>query len=461
MSEQESPNSQPSIPRKVWKSAVRVPLPPKTDRERRKTVLDSVVLHLHPVNVAKKTLKFTHTFGLGGLSAGLFFILGITGVMLIFQYTPTPDRAYSSVQALSSDVWFGQFIRNLHHWSANAMVLVVALHLLRVFLTGSYHHPREFNWLVGMALLLLTVGSNYTGYLLPWDQLAYWGTTVGSSVAGYVPIVGAWIGNMLLGGAEVGRRTLLNFYGLHTAFLPGAMLAIMGLHFFRVRKDGGVTVPRRNGEAVEKRPAKVTTVPHLVSRELVFALVTAAILVIFAMLVNAPLEEAANPDHSPNPAKAPWYFMGLQELILHFHPTFAAFVIPGLALGALALAPYLDPDMESVGIWFRSRRGKRFALASALIGLVITPLLVVLDEFWLDFASWLPSLPTWGSNGLVPLSILLLSLFGYYDLLRARFSATACEARLGIFVLSLAAFVALTVIGIFFRGEGMALMVAW
>ena len=207
------------------------------------------------------------------------------------------------------------------------MVVVAVLHLLRVFYTGGFTHPREFNWAMGVALLLLIIGANFTGYLLPWDQLAYWAVTVGVSLLDYIPLIGEPLTRLLLGGSEVGAATLTNFYGLHIAIIPLAIFGIVSFHIWRVRKDK-ITVPRKIGEKEDN--THVTTIPHLVSSEFVFALVWIALLLLWASFVNAPLEEAANPAHSPNPAKAAWYFMGFQELLLHFHPVFGAIVIPGL-----------------------------------------------------------------------------------------------------------------------------------
>lgn len=451
----------PSLPGRVRDSIFRNPLAPQSDRERKLLVLDSLILHLHPSTLPEKTLRFTLTWGLGGMAALLMMILLVTGVMLMFTYTPSPTQAYNDILNLQTNVWFGQLVRNLHHWSGNAMLVVAFLHMLRVFFTGGFRQLRQFNWILGLLLLLLTVGANFTGYLLPWDQLAYWAVTVGTGLVEYIPLVGNWIQTVILGGPEVGAATLLNFYGLHIALIPIALLAIMSFHFWRVRKDGGVVIPRAPGEAVETKVARVTTIPHLVQRELVVAMVMMAVVLIFSMVVNAPLEALANPDLSPNPAKAPWYFMGIQELLLHFHPLVASMIIPGLALGALVIMPYLDADMDSVGIWFRSNKGRRMALVAAGVGLVATPLLVVADEIVLDWAGWLPSLPTLLSNGFIPLAIVLLLLIGFYDGMKKRFAATNCETIQATFILLLTAFIVLTAIGIWFRGPGMALMWPW
>jgi len=458
MTEEKSPSkSKPKLFGRVLKSIQRDELPLRDDRSRMKMVMNSLVLHIHPSKVSKPALKFTYTFGLGGLLLLLGMILAVTGVLLIFVYTPSPEAAYDSMIALQTEVNFGNLIRNLHHWSGNLMVVVSVLHLLRVFYTAGFTKPREFNWAMGVVLLLLIIGANFTGYLLPWDQLAYWAVTVGTSLLDYIPVLGEPLTRLLLGGPEVGSATLTNFYGLHIALIPLAIFGIVSFHIWRVRKDT-ITIPRAINQEVVKE--KVTTVPHLVSIEFVFALVWLAVLIAWSIFVNAPLEEAANPAHSPNPAKAAWYFMGFQELLLHFHPLFGAIIIPGLGLFTLFLIPYLDQDMDSIGVWFRSLRGRWTTLVGFIVGIFGSFAFVLLDEYWLDLPGWLPFLPSIISNGWVPMAGILLLLIGYYELMKA-LGYSICESRQSLFTLLFASFVTLTFIGIFFRGEGMVLILPW
>jgi len=338
------------------------PAYPKDDRSRMRMVVDSLVLHIHPSKVPERTLNWTYTWGLGGLSGMLIVLLGLTGILLQMNYTPSPPQAYLDILSLRSNTWFGDFLRNIHHWSANLLVIVSVLHLLRVFFTGGFRHPRELNWLLGIGMLLLVLAANFTGYLLPWDQLAYWAITVGASIITYIPIIGDTLSRLLLGGPEVGAATLLNFYSLHISFIPLGIVILMSYHFWRVRKDGGLTIPKTLNEKEAAKMERVTTIPHLVRRELVFAIAWLAIIFTWSMFVPAPLEGIANPAVSPNPAKAPWYFLGIQELLLHFHPFIGAILIPGLALGVLAMLPFFDLSMDSVGIYFRSKRGRYLSL---------------------------------------------------------------------------------------------------
>ncbi|MEW6029607.1 MAG: cytochrome b N-terminal domain-containing protein, partial [Chloroflexota bacterium] len=421
----------------------------------------SLILHIHPTKVPETTLRWTYSWGLGGLSALLMTILALTGVVLQNNYTPAAPQAYLDILEINSNVWFGELIRNIHHWSANLLIVVAVLHLIRVFVTGAYRPPRELNWLIGVAMLLLTLGANFTGYLLPWDQLAFWAITVGTSIISYVPVIGNWLGQLILGGPEVGANTLLNFYAMHISLIPLLIFGLMSFHVWRVRKDGGLTLPKNVDGLDEPKPERVTTIPHLVRREGVFALAWIAALLIFSMLVPAPLEGIANPDVSPNPAKAPWYFMGLQEMLLHFHPLVGATIIPSIALLGIFLLPFFDINLQSVGIYFRSHRGRSLTALAAGFAIIATPLWVLLDEFVLDWAGWLPTWNTLLSNGLIPLAVIALPLLALDSWAVKTFHADIEERVLFISTFLFVAFIVLTIIGIFFRGPGMSLFWPW
>ena len=455
---------QPVVPATFWGRIAETFAPtgmPSDDRGRMRLVVDNLVLHLHPTKVPVRTLRWTYTWGLGGLSALLLMTLVVTGVFLEMSYTPQPDQAYLDILALQTNTWFGALLRGLHHWSANLLVVTAFLHLLRVFFTGGHRLPRAANWIYGLAMLLLVFAANFTGYLLPWDQLAYWAITVGTSILTYIPLVGESISRLLLGGPDVSAATLLNFYALHISFIPVAIVVLMSIHFWHVRKDGGLTMPKAPGEVGEPKSERVTTIPHLVRRELIFAIAALAVLLTWSMLVPAPLEGIADPLHSPNPAKAPWYFLGIQELLLHFHPLVGAVVIPGLALAALALLPFFDYSTESVGIYFRSLRGRALSLLAAGLALLATPAWVVLDEYVLNWTEWLPTWPTLVSNGVVPLALILFGLLLLDEFVHRVLKANPEERTLFLFVFLLVAFVVLTIVGIFFRGAGMALTLPW
>ena len=434
---------------------------PSDDRGRMRMVMDSLILHIHPAKVEVTSMKWTYTWGLGGLAGLLMTLLGLTGIVLLNNYTPSAPQAYLDILEINSNVWFGALIRNIHHWSANLLIVVAVLHLVRVFVTGSYRPPRELNWLIGVAMLLLVLGANFTGYLLPWDQLAYWAITVGTSIISYVPLIGQWLSQLILGGPEVGANTLLNFYSMHISFIPLAIFGLMSYHFWRVRKDGGLTIPKSSKQTEDVKPERVTTIPHLVNREMIFAIGWTAALLLFSMLVPAPLEGIANPALSPNPAKAPWYFMGLQELLLHFHPLVGAIVLPSLAILGIFLLPFFDINLNSVGVYFRSQRGRSLTLLAIGIALVATPIWVLLDEYVLNWNAWLPAWDMLISNGLIPLAVVLLPLIYLDDLIHKTFHADTEERVLFIAAFLFTAFIVLTIIGIFFRGPGMSLYFPW
>jgi quinol-cytochrome oxidoreductase complex cytochrome b subunit len=231
-------------------------------------ILDNVFLHLHPVRISRHGTNVGYTWGMGGITFLLFLLLTVTGVILMFYYRPVAEYAFDDMKFIMNDVAFGPFIRNMHRWAAHGMVITVMLHMFRVFLTGSYKPPREFNWAIGVILLLLTFLLSFTGYLLPWDQLAIWAVTVGTNMARATPLLGHEgpfgpqlglrpdndVRFVLLGGTTVGAATLLRFYVLHCIFLPIVGAVLMAVHFWRIRKDGGISGPKV--ETKEMRKAK-------------------------------------------------------------------------------------------------------------------------------------------------------------------------------------------------------------
>jgi quinol-cytochrome oxidoreductase complex cytochrome b subunit len=392
------------------------------------------------------------------MAAVLVLLQLVTGVLLKFAYVPIPAQAYGSILHLQDEVLFGQFIRNIHHWSANFLVLVIFLHLLRVFLTGGFHSPRQFNWVIGLGLFLLVLVSNFTGYLLPWDQLAYWGTTICVGMLEYIPGIGSGLQNMIRGGTEIGSDTLRIFFATHTAILPLLIVALMAFHFWRVRKAGGLVRPASTEDEQTPQSGRVPTMPNLLLREVVVALVLTASVFTISAVFDAPLENPANPGLSPNPTKAPWYFAGLQEMLLHFHPAFAVFVIPLLLFGALLILPYLNYGTPTGGVWFVSSRGRRTAAVAAAAAALLTPAVIILDEYVIDFPTWLSGLPLAVSNGLVPTVIFLAVLAGLYLLMARGSSASRVEAIQSVFVFLVVSFVFLTITCVWFRGQGMKLI---
>ncbi len=226
----------------VWRSLFRQPYP-TTSRTRALAVMNNVFLHLHPVRVKRHAVRYTYTFCLGGISFFLFLALTVTGLYLMFFYVPSVSSAYDDILSIEASVAFGSFVRNMHRWAAHLMVLTVFLHMIRVFYHGAYKPPREFNWVVGVVLLFCTLWLSFTGYLLPWDQIAFWAITVGTQMAQYAPILGPETGFFLLGGIQVGEDTLLRFYVMHVIAFPLITAIFLIVHFWRIRKDGGISGP--------------------------------------------------------------------------------------------------------------------------------------------------------------------------------------------------------------------------
>jgi cytochrome b-561 len=386
----------------AWQSIFRVGWP-RTDKDRAAAMISSFFLHVHSAKVRRHSLRASYTLGLGLVSFYLFLVLVVTGVALMLYYTPHPPEAYRSMKDLQFVVTFGPVLRNMHRWAAHAMVAAVFLHMCRVFFTGAYKPPRQFNWVLGVGLFLLTLGLSFTGYLLPWDQLAYWAITVGSNIAGYAPWVGDDVKYLLLGGHVIGSGALLRFYVLHCVILPTVAMTLVAVHFFRVRKDGLSAPPEPQPSSVLEatpgrfpastrsyglmaltdRPAQpvveadpddeVMSWPHLLYRELILLLMLLVALHVVALLFNAPLEEIANPTVTPNPAKAPWYFLGLQELV-HYSAFVGGVLVPGLIVLALVMIPFLDSKPGGVGEWLAAERkwANRIFAAFAVVAIVLT-----------------------------------------------------------------------------------------
>jgi quinol-cytochrome oxidoreductase complex cytochrome b subunit len=424
--------------------------------EKREKSRFGLILHLHPRKVKASTLRISLTFGLGGMSALLLVIQVVTGLLLKFHYEPSPENAYNSILNLQETLLFGKMLRNIHHWSAIAFVWIAFLHMLRTAFTGAYRPPRDVTWITGLALLLLVVLSNFTGYLLPWDQLSYWAVTVATSLLSYIPLAGEPIRKALLGGAEVGQPTLTNFFNLHTGVIPLMIIALMAWHFWRIRRSGGVIVAEEDRES-----PMVDTRLHLVNREFVVAVALLAAIFLISSLLDAPLRERANPAFSPNPAKAPWYFMGLQELLIHFHPLFAVFILPVTVLTAAVWMPYVKSDDKNRGIWFISPAGISSAKTAAAASAFFTVIFILTSELLPDPEALLPGIPPILTTGLVPFLIMASTMWLFLRSLKRRLSLTRPEMIQSVIVLLVASYAILTVTGIFFRGEGMNMVWPW
>ncbi|MBI2867329.1 MAG: cytochrome b N-terminal domain-containing protein [Chloroflexi bacterium] len=238
----------------VWRSFWRQGYP-ATDENRALIMFNSLFLHLMPVKVRRHTLKITYTWGLGFTAFWLFIILTLTGAVLMFFYVPDVSRAYYDIQRLETEIPFGALFRNTHRWAAHLMVLIVFLHMCRVFYTGGYKQPREWNWVVGVILFVVTLLLSFTGYLLPWDDLGIAASKIGGQIAQTSPFLGKWVRGLLIGvplSQEVGQQTIIRWYVLHVIVLPLACYLLIFFHFWRIRKDGGISHPVERPSSEEK-----------------------------------------------------------------------------------------------------------------------------------------------------------------------------------------------------------------
>jgi len=324
----------------------------------------AALLHVRVPRTAK-------TFYFGGITLFLFGVQVATGTLLALYYKATPDGAYESVRFITSDVSFGWLIRSTHHWAANLMILFLILHLLRIFAQAAYKFPRELTWLVGVGLLGVTMVFGFTGYLLPWDQKAFWATTVGTEIAGSMPVIGDQLLLLLRGGADVGEATLTRFYGIHVLVLPIALALLTVLHLTFVHQQGlaDPTKPSPRRHLTHAELAEEPTLPffpNYILDEIIAWYALLALLVVIATLFPVGLEAQADPLVTPEHIKPEWYFLGLYEL-LKFVPRIVG--IMALPIGVLVIAawPFFDRNPE---VRPRKRILPLLVAAVVLIGLI-------------------------------------------------------------------------------------------
>lgn len=386
--------------------------------------------------------------------AFLFIVLILTGLILMMNYTPSVEKAFDSVKDIVFVVPGGRYIRNIHRWAAHGMVLVAFLHLIRTFFTGAYFGKRRMNWIIGVVILIVVMFMNFSGYLLPWDQLAYWAVTIGSNIAasfreltdllGITNFfdVGGFLKKLLIGGESVGQPALTRFFMFHVVFLPLTLLLLTGWHFWRIRKDGGLISPRVG--------IKLYSWPVLMWIELTVLLFVAVVLTIMASVFDAPLREQANPIFSENPAKAPWYFLGIQELV-----SYSAFaggiIIPALFITFLVSIPFFDREEKYSGIWFSGKMGVKLIIISVIFSAVVSVALIfiVVKFGWLR--EWFGNVSGAVILMINPATISAL-LFILWSVLIRKITGSTRMAVIALFTCAITGLIIFTATGIWFRG---------
>lgn len=490
-------NNLKSLPQNIKESFARHE-EPVTNRSRSQAIFANVFLHIHATRIHVRTLKFSTTMAMGVATLSLFLILVVTGILLMVYYKPSLEYAYASIKDIHFVVPTGRFIRNIHRWSAHLMVAAVLVHMFRVFYTASYKAPREYNWLIGMGLFVLTLALSFTGYLLPWDQLAYWAITIGANIAAspreLTDVLGitAWFDpggfqkEILLGATNVGEEALIRFYMLHVMVLPLAVVALLGVHFWRIRKDGGLgrsdgtptaagkgasvedntpktpedaprksyglmCVVRDRSPATNQDPANtLPSWPHLLRAELVVFMATTALCVLLAMLLDAPLKEEANPSIPENPAKAPWYFLGLQEMV-SYSAFMGGLAIPAIVVIGLGLIPYLDREREPAGVYFSGQRGRKVAIQSLIFAAVAAVLAVAIPVNFGWLRSWFPDISQLIIIFVNP-GTLLTAAYAMWSLVILKRENSTRMGAIALFTCFVIGFVILTYVGTYLRG---------
>jgi quinol-cytochrome oxidoreductase complex cytochrome b subunit len=330
--------------------------------------------HLHPPTIPAPQARWRYTLGTGGLAIFLFLVLLVTGILEMFYYIPLADRATISIQTIASLVPYGGLIRNLHFWGAQALVLVALIHLLRIAMTGAYKSPRRFNYLLGLALLVLTLALDFTGYILRWDQGTSWALVVGTNLIKTIPGIGGQLYEFTIGGVQLGSAALIRFYSWHTFGLTLAMTVIVIWHIFRIRRDGGIAVPppalRQNDERISRF--------ELVRREMLLMAAAAIALVLLSTFWPAPITPPLTTTAVDlTNARAPWFFLWVQQLLKLGNPFLLGVVLPLILLVILILIPYLFPkpaDSE-LGRWF-PKGGRVVQILIAVLSLLLIGLTI-------------------------------------------------------------------------------------
>ncbi len=353
----------PSMGWADWRSTLRGEAAPRPN-PRMRVHANSFWYHIRPRALPLEATAWYYTFGLGWLSTFFFVLEAITGLVLMVYYTPSPNQAYADMLKILSDVPLGRLMRNMHRLGAHFMVAVVFLHMMRTYFTASYKAPRQFIWFTGVGLLLMTAVLSFSGYLLPWDQLAYWAVTIGSSMADAAPFLGNAVNLLLRGGVDIGAGALLRFYLLHIFALPMLTLILISVHYYAVRKQEISPLH----ELFENKPPTKRKIPFLPDQVFfevaVIALLTFAFVAINAFFWDAKLESHANPGQTPNHTKAPWYFLWLQGMLKFGDKMWFGIAWPPVIIVGLFLLPYIDRNPS------RRFKDRKVAVGGGILALI-------------------------------------------------------------------------------------------
>ena len=335
--------------------------------------------HLHPPTIPAAQARWRYTLGAGGIAIFLTLVLGVTGVLEMFYYVPNPQEAALSVQTITYHVPFGGFVRNLHYWSAQLLVIVTAIHLLRVIFTAAYRQPRRFNYLLGLGLFFLAIILDFTGYILRWDQGICWPLVTGTNLIKTIPLIGGFLYRVAVGGSDACTTALTRFYSWHIFALIIPAMILLVWHAFRVRRDGGIAVPTADLRTENTRITRI----ELVRREVLAMLLVGVVLILLSSFFPAPIEPAMmGSSIITEGARAPWFFLWVQQLLKWGDPFTFGVLIPLGILAVLVLIPYILPQPAETdqGRWFpKSNRLAQIIFSSLAIVVIGLTLLEVIS----------------------------------------------------------------------------------
>ena len=364
------------LARETLRRPVPVPVDLSTgDRPKGRISRPNFIYHLHPPSIPAAQSRWRYTLGAGGMAVFMMLVLAVTGLLEMFYYIPTPELAPASVETIHFFVPLGALVRNLHYWSAQLLVLIAAVHLLRIVFTGAYAAPRHFNFLLGLGLFVLVLLLDFTGYVLRWDEGIRWALTAGTNLLSSIPWVGPRLFQFVVGSSVIGPSTLVRFYTWHIFALSAIAGFVLVWHLFRVRRDGGIASPP---PTLQETPARITRF-DLLRREILGMFLAGIVLVLLSTFLPAPLGAPIRGTPTlETDTRAPWFFLWVQQLLKLGDPFLLGVLVPVVVLAVLALIPYVlpAPAREELGRWFP--RGGRIAQILVAVMMLVILVLTVL-----------------------------------------------------------------------------------